>query len=36
MMSFNISFTTNLSLPDYIGLGKNAALGYGTVFKQRD
>ena len=31
LMSFNVEFASNLSIPDYIGLGKNAALGFGTV-----
>ena len=31
MMSFNINFTSNISLPDYIGLGKGASLGHGIV-----
>ena len=36
LLSYNIEFTTNLSLPEYIGLGKNAALGYGVVTRRRD
>ncbi|MBQ3657930.1 MAG: hypothetical protein II956_14010 [Bacteroidales bacterium] len=31
MTAFDIAFSTNLSLPDKIGLGKNAALGFGVV-----
>ena len=31
MTAFNLDFTTNVSLPNFIGLGKNAALGFGTV-----
>lgn len=31
MMSFDIVFKTNVSLPNYIGLGKGVSLGFGTV-----
>lgn len=31
MMSFDVEFKTNVSLPDYIGLGKGVSLGFGTV-----
>lgn len=31
MTAYNIEFTTNISLPDYIGIGKNASIGYGIV-----
>ncbi len=30
-LAFNFNFDTNLLLPDYIGLGKGASLGYGTI-----
>ena len=30
-MAFDIEFKTNLSLPQYIGIGKNASVGYGTL-----
>ncbi len=33
MSGFDIEFKTNLSLPDYIGLGKGVSLGYGMVHK---
>lgn len=33
VMSFNCEFTTNMSLPDYMGIGKHASIGYGTVVK---
>ncbi len=33
LMAFNIEFKTNISLPSYIGLGKNASIGYGIVSK---
>jgi hypothetical protein len=31
LMSFDCSFKTNISLPDYTGLGKGVSLGYGMV-----
>lgn len=31
LMAFDIEFTSNVSLPNYIGLGKNASIGYGVV-----
>ena len=31
LMSFDIEFTSNVSLPNYIGLGKNASIGFGVV-----
>lgn len=31
MYSFDIVFTCNISLPDFIGLGKNASIGCGVV-----
>ncbi|MCQ2974329.1 MAG: hypothetical protein MJ211_05905 [Bacteroidales bacterium] len=31
LMSFDLIFTTNISLPDFIGLGKSASLGNGMV-----
>lgn len=33
MMAFDVEFKTNLSLPDYIGVGKHASIGYGTVVR---
>lgn len=35
MSGFDIEFKTNISLPDYIGLGKGTSLGYGMVHKNR-
>ena len=35
LMSFNIDFSTNISLPPLIGLGKGASLGYGIVIKNK-
>lgn len=31
MIAFNAEFTTNISLPDNIGLGKNASIGFGVI-----
>ena len=33
MMAFDIEFKTNISLPQYIGIGKNASVGCGVVTK---
>lgn len=33
LMSFDIEFKTNLYLPQYIGIGKNASVGFGTLTK---
>lgn len=33
MQAFDITFTTNIELPEYIGLGRNVSLGYGTICK---
>lgn len=30
-MSFDAEFRSNLSIPDGVGVGKNASLGYGTI-----
>ncbi len=35
MMAFNATFKTNITLPSYIGLGKGASLGYGTLYQLR-
>ncbi len=34
MMSFDVEFKSNVSLPDYIGLGKGVSLGCGTVVRK--
>ena len=34
MMAFDAEFKTNISLPDYMGLGKHASLGFGTVVRE--
>ena len=31
MMAFNVEFTSNLRLPQYIGLGKGVSVGYGVA-----
>lgn len=31
MMGFDLEFKTNISLPDYIGLGKGTSLGFGMI-----
>lgn len=31
LMSFDVDFKTTLSLPNYIGVGKNSSLGFGTI-----
>lgn len=33
MMCFNGKFTTNFLIPDYLGIGKQTARGFGTVVK---
>ena len=35
-MAFDVEFKTNMSIPEFIGLGKNASLGYGIVTIIRD
>lgn len=34
MMAFDMEFKSNVSLPDYIGLGKGVSLGFGTVVRK--
>lgn len=34
MMAFDIEFKTNVSIPDYVGLGKGASLGFGMVTRK--
>jgi len=31
LMMIDVSFSSNISLPDFIGLGKHASIGFGTV-----
>ena len=33
LMTFDIDFETNITLPSHIGIGKNASVGYGTLTK---
>ncbi len=35
ILAFTVDFKTNISLPDYIGLGKGSALGYGVTRIQK-
>jgi hypothetical protein len=35
LMSFCIKFSSNISLPYFMGLGKNAALGFGVLKEQK-
>ncbi len=35
MIGFTGEFTTNVALPDYIGLGKSVARGFGTIIKNK-
>ncbi len=35
MMSFNASFNSNLSIPNFIGVGKNASIGCGMVCEDK-
>ena len=34
-LAFDVSFTTNVFLPDYIGLGKSVSVGFGVVKKSK-
>lgn len=36
MMAFDAEFRTNVSLPDYLGIGKGVRLGMGTVVRRYD
>ena len=33
MMSFDVDFKTNVSIPNFVGLGKHVSIGYGTVVR---
>lgn len=35
LMGFDVDFVTNVTLPDYIGLGKGVSVGKGTIKKMR-
>ena len=34
MMAFDVEFKSNMSLPDYMGIGKHVSIGYGTVVRK--
>ncbi len=34
LMAFDIKFKANISLPSYVGIGKNASIGNGILIKQ--
>ena len=34
LMAFDIEFKANLSLPSYVGIGKNASVGNGVLIRQ--
>ena len=34
MMAFDAEFKSNVSLPDYVGLGKGVSLGFGMVVRR--
>lgn len=34
MMNFDVEFKTNVSIPDFVGLGKGVSLGHGTVVRK--
>lgn len=36
MLSVDCQFKTNITLPDYIGLGKGASMGHGVIFRMRN
>ena len=36
IMAFNADFTSNLSIPNNIGIGKNASIGFGVVWQDRN
>ena len=36
MLSMDCQFKTNITLPDYIGLGKGASMGHGVIFRIRN
>lgn len=36
MLSMDCRFKTNITLPDYIGLGKGASMGHGVIFRMRN
>lgn len=35
LMAFNADFICNLSIPDNVGIGKNASIGYGIIHRKK-
>lgn len=35
MMSFDVEFKTNVSLPNFVGIGKGASLNFGTIVNKK-
>lgn len=35
LMAFNADFKCNLSIPDNVGIGKNASIGYGVIHRMK-
>ena len=35
LQGFDLVFKTNVSLPDYIGLGKSVSQGFGTICRTK-
>ena len=36
LTTFNVDFSCNLTIPNYIGIGKNASIGYGIIHEIKD
>lgn len=36
LMAFDVAFSTNVFLPNYLGLGKSASHGYGVVYQSKN
>lgn len=36
LMAFNVDFNSNLTIPDNIGIGKNASIGFGIIHHQKE
>ena len=36
LMAFNADFTCNISIPNNIGIGKNASIGFGVVWQKKE
>lgn len=35
-MAIDVDFKCNLSIPNYVGIGKNASMGYGVIHQLRE